>query len=325
MTITKTMLQSITHDLVLNSLSDGVFNSSAGFRMFYKNRDKLDGGTKIAAPVMLDGREDDTTGGWYFGAEELVDSEKEDITRAEVNWRQVYETVLISQADINMNNGKSQILRLLSSKVKIAEKRMKGRLARGVFGDGTTPKSFTGLASIIAATGDYAGLAIGDIKDEDGANAWLAYVRDISAVNSGALTEKDMQITIGRATQDEERPEWAVMRQNVYDELWGLLKEHQRIIADDSSFSGGGHDQKKVLIYNGIPHYIDSHMTAQAIDYINNEYTKLVVHINEDLKAQSFKQLESVNAVKERMLLMGNMFCHNRNRNSQLKGIAVAA
>lgn len=325
MSITKTQLQSITHDLVLAAIADGVFNSSAGFRKFYSERDKLDGGTKIAHPVIISGQEDDTTGGWYFGAEELNDTEKDDLTRAEVSWKQIYETVLVSQADINMNNGKSQILRLLTSKVKIAEKRMKSRLAKGVFNDGTVPKAFIGLQAIIKATGDYAGLAIGDIKDEDGNDAWKAYVNDITAVASGALTEKHMQVTLGRATQDEDRPTWAVMKQNVYDELWSLLKEHQRILADDSSFSGAGHDQRKVLVYNGIPHLIDSHMKAQSIYYINGEYTKLAVHVNEDLKAQKFSQLESVNAVKERMLLMGNLLCWNRNRNAELAGIAVAA
>jgi hypothetical protein len=321
MSITVNQLQAITHALVLKSLADGVFNSAAGFRNFYKNREKLDGGTTIEAPVIISGQEDDTTGGWYFGAETLQEAERDDITRAKVSWKQVFETVLVSQADINMNSGKSQILRLLSSKVDIAEKRMKTRLAKSVFGSGANAKEFVGLQAIIASTGDYAGLSVGDIKDEDGADAWLAYVK----TSAGTLTESLMQLTLGNATEDEDRPHWAVMKQNVYNEVWGLLKEHQRILADDSSFSGAGHDQKKVLVYNGIPHYIDSHMKAQSIYYINNDFTKLCVHSNEDMKAQSFKQLEDINAVKERMLLMGNMFCRNRSKNSELAGITVVA
>ena len=321
MTITVNQLQAITHALVLKSLSDGVFNSAAGFRNFYKNREKLDGGTTIEAPVIISGLEDDTTGGWYFGAESLQEAEKDDITRAKVSWKQVFETVLVSQADINMNSGKSQILRLLSSKVDIAEKRMKTRLAKSVFGSGANAKEFVGLQAIIAGSGDYAGLSVGDIKDEEGADAWLAYVKALG----GALTEKTMQLAVGEATEDEQRPHFAIMKQNVYNEVWGLLSEHQRILAEDSSFSGGGHDQRKVLIYNGLPHYIDSHMKAQSIYYINNDFTKLVVHANEDMKAQSFKQLEDVNAVKERMLLMGNMFCRNRRANSEISGITVVA
>lgn len=326
MAITFAQLQAVTHDLVLKELADGSFKSSAGFRKFYESREKLDGGTKIGSPVILDGQQDDTTGGWYQGAEELSDAERDDITRAEVDWKNGYETVLIAKTDINKNKGsKTQILNLLTSKVKIAGNRFDSRIAKSVFGSAANAKELNGLQQVISATVDYAGLAIGDIKDEFGANAWLAYVNDISAVASGALTEKHMQVTLGRATEGKMRPGWACMKQDVYDEVWGLLKEHQRILVEDSSFNGAGHDQRKILMYNGIPHLIDSHMKAQSIYYINSEFTKLYVHKDEDMTTQSFPFLETSNAIKERVLFMGNIFCNNRNKNAELSGIAVVA
>jgi hypothetical protein len=320
------MLQAITHDLVLKELADGAFLSSAGYRKFYDGRVKLDGGTKIGSPVIRDGQEDDTTGGWYSGAETLPDAEKDDIDRAEVDWKNGYETVLIAKSDILKNKGsKTQILGLLTSKVKIAGNRFDSRVAKSVFGNGSNPKALNGLQQIIAATGDYAGLSVGTIIDELGNDAWKAFVNDISAVSAGALTEKHMQVTLGRATQGKMRPDWAVMKQNVYDELWALLKEHQRILVEDSSFSGAGHDQRKVLLYNGIPHLIDAHMKSQSIYYINSEFTKLYVHQDEDMTTQKFPFLENSNALKERVLLMGNLFCNNRSKNAELSGIAVVA
>lgn len=325
MAITYAQLQAVTHDLVLKELADGSFKSSAGFRKFYDGREKLDGGVKISSPVILTGEEDNTVGGWYTGAETLPDAEKEDITRAEVEWKQAYETVLISKADINKNKGsKTQLLNLLTSKVKIAGMRFDARVAKSVFGSATDPKEFNGLQQIIAATGDYAGLAVGDIVDEFGDDAWLAPVTDIAAINSGALTEKHMQVALGKATEGKMRPDFAVMKQNVYNELWSLLKEHQRILVEDSSLSNAGHDQRKILLYNGIPHLIDSHMKAQSIFYVNSEFTKLYVHVDEDMATQSFPFLESSNAIKERIVLMGNLFCNNRSKNAELKGIAVA-
>lgn len=318
------MLQAITHDLVMKELQDGSFKSSAGWRKLYDGREKLDGGVKISSPVILDGQADDNTGGFYAGAAELTDSEKDEITRAEVEWKQAYETVLIAKSDINKNKGsKTQILSLLTSKVKIAMNRFDARMASSAFGDGTT--GFNGLQELIKATGSYAGLAVGAIKDEFGQDAWKAYVNDISAVASGALTEKHMQVTLGRATEGKVRPDWAVMKQNVYDEVWSLLKEHQRILVDDASFNGAGHDQRKILVYNGIPHLIDSHMKAQSIYYINSQFTKFYVHQDEDMATQKFPFLENSNAIKERMLIMGNVFCTNRNKNAELSGIAVTA
>lgn len=320
------MLQAITHDLVLKELADGSFKSSAGFRKFYDGREKLDGGVKIGSPVIRDGQEDDTTGGWYSGSEELPDSEKDDIDRAEVDWKNGYETVKIAKSDINKNKGsKTQILNLLTSKVKIAGNRFDSRIAKSVFGLGTNPKELNGLQQIIAATGDYAGLSVDTITDEFGNDAWLAYVTDISAVAAGALTERHMQNALGKATEGKMRPDWAVSKQDVYNEIWNLLREHQRILVEDSSFSNAGHDQRKVLLYNGIPHLIDSHMKAQSIYYINSEFTKLYVHQDEDLTTQKFPFLESSNAIKERVLFMGNLFCNNRNKNAELSGIAVVA
>lgn len=323
MTVPYAMLQAITHDLVMKELSDGgAFKSSAGFRKLYESREKLDGGNKISSPVILSGQADDTVGGWYSGAENLPDAEKDDITRAEVEWKNAYETILIAKSDINKNKGsKTQILNLLTSKVKIAGMRFDSRLANSIFGSSANAKEFTGLQSIIAASGDYAGLAVGDIKDENGADAWLAYVK----TSAGTLTEVLMQLTLGKATEGKMRPDFAVMKQNVYDQVWGLLKEHQRIMVEDSSFNGAGHDQRKVLVYNGIPHLIDSHMKAESIYYINSEFTKLYVHEDEDMATQKFPFLEGSNALKERVLLMGNLFCNRRSSNSELAGITVVA
>jgi hypothetical protein len=78
-------------------------------------------------------------------------------------------------------------------------------------------------------------------------------------------------------------------------------------------------------LYNGIPHLIDAHMKSQSIYYINSEFTKLYVHPDEDMTTQKFPFLENSNALKERVLLMGNLFCNNRSKNAELSGIAVVA
>jgi hypothetical protein len=322
MAITIGQVQAITHDLVLKSLADNVYQSAAGLRRMYSKRVKLDGGNDIGAPV-ISGAVDNTTGGWYQGASALTDAEKDDITRAVVEWKQLYETVLISKLDLMKNSGASQVLQLLASKIKIAEMRIKSRLSTGIFHDGSNSLVFNGLDEIIHATGSYGGLAISDILDESGNNAWLGRVKDNSGTNR-ALAGSLIQNAMGAATEDESRPSVAFMKQNVFDELWAILEPHQRLMVEDASFSGAGHDQKKVLQYNGIPFLVDSHATANTMYFVNEEFTKLYVHSQEDLAAQSFKQLEDVNAVKERMLLTGNLLCAARRFNAKLKDINVA-
>lgn len=83
MTISINQLESITHKLILKKLTDAVYKSNALLTRLYKDKIKLDGGTKITSPV-ISGDIDSTTGGWYAGASALSDSEKDDITSAEV-------------------------------------------------------------------------------------------------------------------------------------------------------------------------------------------------------------------------------------------------
>lgn len=325
MAITINQVKAITHDLVLNSLADNVYQSAPALRRFYSKRVKLTGGNDIGGPVIIGGV-DANTGGWYTGSTALTELEKEDLTRAKVDWKQVYETVVLSKLDIMKNNGSAGVLQLLATKVKVAEKRMKSRLSAGIFHDGSNALMFNGLGQVIGA-GNYAGLAAADILDESGNSAWKAQVLEhpttpgTDRALSGALIQKAM----GLATEDEDKPSVAYLKQNVFDELWALLEPHQRLMKQDSSFSGAGHDSKEVLVYNGIPFYVDSHAVAKAITFVNEDYCKLYVHAMEDLKAQSFDKLEDKNAIKERMLLTGNLFCNNRRAQAILKDIQVSA
>lgn len=325
MAISIPQVQAITHDAILKVLGDVVFESAPAFRRFYAKRKKLGGGNDVGAPV-ISAAIDDTSGGWYSGAANLTDAEVDDITRAKVDWKQAYETILLSHLDI-MKNGNDQtaVLNLLSSKIKIGKKRFISRLSSGIFSDGTTNTlAFNGLQQIIG-TGAYAGLSASDILDESGANAWQAQI----LANSGtprALAGNLIQQAMGLATEDDDKPTVAYQKQNVFDELWSILEPHQRLMSEDESLSGLGHDQnKKVLKYNGIPFLVDSHMKAGSMFFINEEYCQMFVHSMEDMKAQSFKQLEDQNAVKERMLLTGNMLCYVRNRQAELADISVAS
>lgn len=322
MAITISQVQAITHDLVAKVLPDNVYKSAAGLRRLYEKRVKVSGGNDIGSPVIIGGL-DNTTGGWYSGASTLNDSERDDITRAKVDWKQTYETVLISKLDIMKNGGTAQILPLLASKVKIAEKRFKARLAAGVFHDGSDSLQFNGLQQIIG-TGSYAGLAAADFSTEDGVNAWQSQIKSNSSVDR-ALTGSLIQFAMGAATEDDDKPSVAFMKQNVFDQLWAILEPHQRLMVEDSNMSKFGHDQKNVLMYNGIPFLVDSHMKAKSIYFVNEDYVKMYVHSQEDMAVQSFKQLEDVNACKERILLTGNLLCNNRRFQAELADIAVSA
>lgn len=321
MTISITQLNAISHVWVQKKLTDQVYNTNALLKALYDKRVKLDGGTKITAPV-ISGSVDSTTGDWYTGMDNLDAAQKDDVTRAEVDWKQIHETVLLSRADINKNSGDMQILNLLKSKIEIAQFRMKSKLADGVYSDGTTnTEAFNGLQQIIHASGTYAGLAISDILDEDGNNAWVSYINSNSGTNR-ALSLRLIQQAQGKATYDADKPTMAVCRQNVLDEVIALLAPHQRLMTDDKMSKMGF---EGVLKYNGIPWLVDSHMEANAVYFLNENHFKLYVHAQEDMRVQKFDQLENQNGIKHRVLLMGNVLCDGRRYLSKVDDISVAS
>jgi len=320
MAISVTQLDAITHRFVEKKMTDNVYRSKALLTKLYEMRVKLDGGSSLNHPV-ISGDIDSTTGGWFSGAETLDDAEKDDLTNVVLQWKEIYETVLLSQSDILKNNGIKQILNLVSSKVKIAEKRMQSRISDGVFSDGTNTKVFNGLEEIVDATGAYGGLTISDITDEDGNNSWLAKI-DGNSGTDRALSLALIQKVMGDATEGADKPDCAVSRQDVFNELWNLLSPHQRTVESDT-FSGLGH--KGVLRFNGIDFLVDSHAAANKMYFLNTDYLKLYVHQGQDMKVQSFSQLEDKNAIKKRVLLMGNLLCSARRFQGAIEDISVAS
>jgi hypothetical protein len=320
MAITITQLNAISNVWAQKKLTDQVYLTNALLKVLYDARVKLDGGTKITAPV-ISGAVDSTTGGWYSGLDTLNAAPKDDITRAEIDWKQIYETVLLSKADINKNNGDMQILQLLKSKIEIAQFRLKSRLGSGVHNDGTVTDAFNGLQQIIHASGSYAGLAVADILDEAGNSSWVSYILGNSSVDR-ALSLRHIQQTMGRATIDADKPTHAVCKQDVLDEVIALLAPHQRLATSDE-MKGMGF--KGVLEYNGIPFLVDSHAKAKSISFINKNHFKMYVHTAEDMLVEKFDKLESKNGVQQRVLLMANVLCDGRRYLSRVDDIAVSA
>jgi hypothetical protein len=318
MTYSINQLSAITHEFVINKMADGVFNSNALGALLYSKRIKLDGGSKIGAPVSTTAI-DSTTGGFFTGMGSFNDTEIDQITRAEVDWKNLRQTVLIAKSDILKNSGKMQQLNLLAKKVEIAEQMMNQRIVNSIFN--TVANGFDALDVIMSASVAYAGLDVDAWVDEAGADGWAAYVNNGSSVDR-ALSLPLIQTVQGNITEGKYMPDVAVSRQNVYDELIGLLSPHQRIQKSES-LSELGHKGK--LEYNGLSWIVDSHAPAGSIYFINTEFFNLYVHAAEDLTVESFPQLENEHGIKKRMHIMANTLCSNRRFQGALNFIKVAA
>lgn len=315
MALTYSQLQAIATKYIEKKLAENVLSTNAlTAYLSAPGRLKLrDGGEKLTFPVTI-GDENDSTGAWYEGSEGLDNTEYENISAAEFDWKNIHETIKISHPELNKASGDNAKLDLLASKVNLAKKYMAGRMGTAIHsGDGTL-KNFVGLSTLISTSSTYGGIATADFAE------WISTV----TANGGslrALTLALMQATEGGLTFDKDKPNLRVCRQNVYDKMFSLIQPYQRLVEKDPEMSKLGFPD--IPIFNGIPTIIDSRTAASKMRYLNTEYLFLIAHQNENMKVVSHENLEGSDAIQRRIFFMGALCCNGRRYQGSLDDITV--
>lgn len=323
MALTYTQVTAITHDLIKDKLTEGVFTSN---KMLSRLRSKQvieDGGNQIICPLFS---VDDTgsTGAFYSSRDNLSLAEYDGISASVHDWKQIYESVVIYKLDVAKNSGKAGALKLISSKVKQAEMAMAQRMIKGVLSDGSATTGandadqFIGLQKIIDDGSNFA--SYGGINFADLAT-WVSYMDDNSGVNR-SLTQAILDKALDQATEEGRGgPTVGVMDKSVFSKFKGLLTGQQRVTRADT-VSGQGH-KGQVIVYNGIDHMIENQMPANTLFYIDEEHFKLHVHRDHNMRRQSIQDLETADALLERIFLYGNVIASERKYHSRINDITV--
>lgn len=314
MAFTYTQVTAITHDMIKDKLTDGVFNSNFCLKRFRDGQELEDGGNKILAPLMVI---DDTgsTGGWYDSRDALNLDEYDGLSASEHSWRQLYEQVVIYKSDIAKNGGRLGVLKLIRSKVKQAEMAFMQRLMKGILSGTAANKQFVGFDSIIASSGTYGGIAPADLA------TWVSTVDDNSGVNrtlTEAILTKNFDSTVeegkGGATL-------GMLDKNVFTKVKGLLVGYQRT-GDDDSLDGMGH-KGTTLRYNGITYAVENNMPSNTIFHVDERHAKLHVQKDNDMRRQSISDLETADALLERIFLYGALVASERKFHGRINDISV--
>lgn len=320
MALTYTQLTALTNKLIKKKLTEGVFKNDKLLSRFRKNQELEDGGTSITCPLYT---VDDTgsTGEFFSPRDTLSLTEYDGISSSEHAWRYIQESVVIYKADIAKNGGDSGKVKLVSSKVKQAEMAMKQRMIKGILSDGgaslgaADTDQFDGLEAIIAESGTYGGIAPADLA------SWVSYVDD----NSGSLRALTQAIVDKAFDQTVEEglggATLGMMDKSVFTKFKGLLTGQQRVMREDT-VSGQGH-KGQTLVYNGIDHMIVNLMPANTLFYVDEEHCKLHVHRDHNMRRQSIQDLETADALLERIFLYGNIIASERKYHSRVNDITV--
>ena len=322
MALTYTQVTAITHNLIKDKMTEGVFTGNAFLKRLRMNQELEEGGLQIFCPLMT-ADDTSTTGDFYQRADALSLDEYDGISASVHDWKYIYESVVIYKTDIAKNGGRLGVLKLIDKKVRQAELAMAQRMVKAALSDGTvatgalSANQFVGLQAILASSGTYGGISSTDLS------TWVSYVDDNEG-NDRTLTKTIVDKAFDQAHEPGQGgPSVGLIDKTGFTQLKGLVTAQQRVLRDQgySTLDGYGHEGTE-LVYNGIPHIVENQMPADTLFYVDEEHFKLHVHQDNNMRRQSIKDLETADALLERIFLYGNVVASERKYHSRVNDIS---
>ncbi len=196
-----TNVTALTREKFIPVLVDNIFNSNVLCLKLLKNAELLDGGKKIVTPVEY-AKLSGSTSGWIDDGAATATASEETYQSATWDWATGYVGVKIPGSEELVNQGATQVLSLVKSKLKSAEKTFKDLFGTGLFYAGAVSNGLTSLnGGGTIASGDYTAFDNGVAIIEDLAsdttvfhfpgnvdNTVCGYRRSLGGINSDSLS-----------------------------------------------------------------------------------------------------------------------------------------
>ncbi len=177
---------------------------------------------------------------WYSGYEPLSIQVSDIASAAEFAYKQAAVAVTISGLEMLQNSGKEQMINLLSSRIRNAEKTMVNTIATAMYADGTGSgsKEIGGLQHLVAddsTTGTVGGISRVTYS------FWRNVVQDVSNSGSTASSttiQDHMNRLYVQLVRNNEGPDLILADNNYYRHYLGSLQTIQRITNDKMAQAG---------------------------------------------------------------------------------------
>ena len=254
--------------------------------------------------------------------DEVLDISPSDvISAAEFNWKQASVNVTFSGLEQRQNAGDSQIIRLVASRVKNAEKTMMNNLSTGVYADGTgsSSKEIGGLQLLVADTPTTG--TVGGIDRSSAANTfWKNISFDASSDGGSAADSANIQSYFNRLwvqlVRGTDMPDLVVC-DNAY---WRLYLESMQAIqrVTNEKMAAAGFMNLKYMnadvVFDG-----GGGCPANHAYFLNTDYIHFRPHKDANMIPLEHKTSINQDAVVVPLLWMGNMTLSNAALQGVLK------
>lgn len=257
---------------------------------------------------------------WYSGYEAINISPPDVISAFEYNWKQAASSVSASGLEIDVQNtGKEQVLDLLETRIKNAEKTMRNNVNIGCISDGTgsSGKQIGGLKLLVANTPTSG--TVGGVNR----SAWT-FARnqtyDASTDGGTAATAANIQTYMNRlylrCTRGADKPDLILADSLYYALFWASLQAIQRIT--DTKMGKAGF-QSVAFGAADVVYEDSTEMPSSQMYFLNTDY--LFFRFAPKRNFTPLERVQSINqdAIVQLITLAANLTCSNFSLQGTLK------
>lgn len=259
---------------------------------------------------------------YYAGAQLLNISPSDVFTSAEFDWKQAATAVVWNGLEVDVQNtGKEQVINLLKSRIKNAEKTMMNQLNYGMYSNGTGDNGLQigGLQLLVAdapTTGTVGGI------DRAQWPFWRNQKYSATVDGSGAVTATNVQTYMNALWLATKRgmdvTDFIVADNAYFGFYWASLQAIQRIT--ESTSGAAGYQNLKYMGADVVPDgAIGAACPANHMYFLNTEYIKY-----RPSRGRNMVPLDTVNSINQDASVKLLVWAGNLTlSNAQLQGCLI--
>ena len=231
----------------------------------------IGGGRTIITPIMVG--DENNNFQWYLGRESLNIAGQEILTSAEFPWKQYACGVSISGYEMLVNSGKEQIIDMMKTRTRHAEKTIQNQMHSAAHGDGTASsgKVFGGLDLLVSQA---AGSTVGGINS--GTDTWWDSQRQSIGTLSSTTIYSNMLNLYLNTCRGTDKVNLITADNSFYAAYDTSLQAQQRFM--DKKLAAGGFSN---IMFQNVPVVADGGLGGfhpAAMRFLNTSTIELLMH-----------------------------------------------
>jgi hypothetical protein len=286
----------------------------------------LDGGLQIGVGVV---GEENPNFEWYNGSTVAADDESEQFTRALYDWALARIAVKISDEDIDLNSGKSQINNLLLELIENAKRTVAAEIDQALHGTRTAANQLLGIGNFVT---EATGVSVGglspttntywdNVRITSGVDFWASAALPGNLVSAGLLPAYMDMVEFVPAT---ERDIIIITTPDIFAGYESSLEGIAQLQLTDARKGklGFGLDED-ALTYKGHPFIYSNNAEAEAVRMINTRYLWLAVHSKRNFAWDPARTYPNAHATVSYCRFMGQLVTNMRRAHAGIFNVVA--